>query len=327
MTGDRIEIFMDRDDIGWGQQWSQVINLGINKTIFMMPVVTPSYFQSSACRDELLEFSALCARRGLSDLILPVIFTGLERISVDSDDQVVRIIADAQFEDFTEIWPYARGGEQWMLGVRRVVTELVKAERRVDERLAELANEPIVEVPSDGDDFDVPDDEMGVAEYMAEIGPASEEAVHALEAAVAQFSEFSMALTGTPLGAGKFTASDPRLFQAQIATAAAAIKEPAQNLEAAGSNALDKVSAANALVMGVRQSVAGMHNREFEEAFISSLGNLQSVDDVVAQMEEMIRQMSDLERLSSVLRRELRPARRGMQFLRDAGRLVSAWAQ
>ncbi len=25
MTGDSIEIFMDRDDIGWGQQWDQVL--------------------------------------------------------------------------------------------------------------------------------------------------------------------------------------------------------------------------------------------------------------------------------------------------------------
>jgi hypothetical protein len=34
-----------------------------------------------------------------------------------------------------------------------------------------------------------------------------------------------------------------------------------------------------------------------------------------------------LERLSSVLRKELRPARRGMQFIRDAGRLFMQWTQ
>lgn len=326
MTGDRIEIFMDREEIGWGQQWSQVINQGITRTVFMMPIVTPSYFQSSACRDELLKFDALCVRRGLDDLVLPIVFSGLERISVDSDDEVVRIVANAQFEDFSEIWPYERGGEQWMLAVRRLVTELVKAERRMDERLVELAGQvPVTGDDDDDDPEDVADDERGITEYIAEIIPASNAAMEAVNQATAEFGEFSSAFTATPLGRGESLSSDPRRMQAQIVTTAAAIKEPARTFEAAGSAALDKVSEANVLITGIRQSIAGMHNRAFEEAFVQSMGDLASVDEVVQQMNEMIRQMSDLERLSSVLRKELRPARRGMQFLRDAGRLVVGW--
>jgi hypothetical protein len=325
MTGDRIEIFMDRDDIGWGQQWDQVINLGITRTVFMMPVVTPSYFQSSACRDELLKFDALCTRRGLTDLILPVVFTGLERISVDSDDEVVRIIANAQYEDFTEIWPYARGGEQWMLAVRRLVTELVKAERRMDERLTELAGASPVLV--DDDPEEIADEDRGIAEYMAEIVPVSKAAKEALNQATVEFREFSSAFAATPLASDGAPSSDPRRIQAHIAITAAAVKEPAKKFEAAGSAALDKVSEANSVVLGIRQSVAGMHNRAIEEAFLQSLGSLAPVQEAVQQMNEMIRQISDLERLSSVLRKELRPARRGMQFLRDAGRLVVAWSE
>lgn len=327
LTGDSIEIFMDRDDIGWGQQWGQVISRGITRTVFMLPIVTPSYFRSDACREELLRFNSLCSQRGLSELILPIVFSGLEHISVESDDEVVRIIAGTQYKDFTDVWPYERGGQEWLLGVRNLVHGLIRAERRVDQRLLELLDTPPGPAPDGEDPEDVPDSELGMAEYMAAIVPGTEAAATALNVAVRRFQEFVDVLLATPLGRGDAAGStDPRKFQSQIAVTANSIKEPATELESAGSAALEKVSEADALIAGLVQSLTGMHDSRFLEAFRASVGDTSSVKAAVEQMDQMIRQLSDVERLSSVLRRELRPARRGMQFIRDAGRLFLGWA-
>jgi len=326
MTGDSIEIFMDRDDIAWGQQWAQVINRGITRTIFMLPIVTPSYFRSDACRDELLRFNSLCSQRGLSDLILPIVFSGLERISTNSDDEVVRIIAGTQYEDFTDVWPYERGGEEWMLGVRHLVRGLIDAEKRVDARLLALLDEPSTTAAAGEDPDEVPDSELGMAEYMTAIVPAIESATATLNTAVERFQAFVDALTATPLGGAGAGATDPRRFQAQITATANAIKPSASELESAGSAALAEVSEADKLVTGMIQSLSGMHDKTLLAAFRASMGDLTPVKSAVDAMDEMIRQLADTARLSSVLRKELRPARRGMQFIRDAGSLFLRWA-
>lgn len=326
MTGENIEIFMDRDDIGWGQQWAQVVGYGITRTVFMIPIVTPSYFRSDACRDELLRFSSICARRDLSDLILPVVFTGLDRISVGSDDEVVRIVAETQYKDFTNVWPYERGGEEWMLAVRDLVEGLVNAEKRVDERLVEVF-EAVEQSSPDLLDPDDPgsDSEMGMAEYAVALVPAIEAANRDLRAAVERFREFVDVLVSTPLGGDSAGAADPRQFQAQIAVTANTVKEPAATLESAGATALQSTSEADKLITGMLQSLSGMHDKRFVRSFREAMGDPREVASAVDQMDEMIRQLTDVERLSSVLRKELRPARRGMQFIRNSGKLFLGW--
>jgi len=325
MTGDSIEIFMDRDDIGWGQQWDQVIHRGITRTVFMLPIVTPSYFRSDACRDELLRFNSLCSQRGLSELILPVVFTGLERISVESDDEVVRIVAGTQREDFSDVWPYERGGQEWMLGVRQLVRGLIRAEQRIDERLLELLDSTPAATPSGTDPDEIPDSELGMAEYIAAIIPATESAAASLQVAVERFEEFVDTLVATPLGGDNAGSQNPRAFQAQIAVTANAIKDSAAELESTGSTALEQVAEADKLISGMYQSLSSMHDTSFLTEFRASMGDATPVRSAVDMMNEMIRQLSDVERLSSVLRKELRPARRGMQFIRDAGRLYLGW--
>jgi hypothetical protein len=68
----------------------------------MIPKITPNYFKSRACRQELLDFYAKCKARDVPDLILPVMFSGASSVNVDSSDEVVRIVAGAQYEDFSE---------------------------------------------------------------------------------------------------------------------------------------------------------------------------------------------------------------------------------
>lgn len=321
LAGVRIRIFLDRNDIGWGRQWRSVIADGINTTTFMMPIVTPSYFQSDACRDELIRFNTLCERRGLDELILPIVFSGLHKISTDSSDPVARIIAASQYRDFTGVWLAERGSERWNTAVRDLVTDLVDAEERAENRLTEIAETFSVAAPDDEDD-----DEPGIADLMAQATPVIEDIQPSLMAASADFQSFADAVNSAPL-AGDADSSDPRNFQKQIILSAQSFKEQALKFESSSATALERVREADSILTPLRAKLERISDPTLLTAYRASMSGLREVGDASEQMDQLLTQMRDLEQLSSALRRDLRPARRGATYIRDAANLVAAWAR
>jgi hypothetical protein len=72
ITAKPFEIFRDIDGIELGENWRERLNIVLGETRFFIPILTPNYFESKACRDELarfLEFEKQCGRH---DLILPI---------------------------------------------------------------------------------------------------------------------------------------------------------------------------------------------------------------------------------------------------------------
>ena len=56
ILGKPFKIFFDRDDIAWGASWDASIKNSLNDTTFLIPIITPSYFNSAPCRHELRTF-------------------------------------------------------------------------------------------------------------------------------------------------------------------------------------------------------------------------------------------------------------------------------
>ena len=73
-TGRPFHIFQDRKDIGWGQQWQQRIEESLDAATFLIPIVTPVFFNSPACRAEFQRFLEREQKAGYDDLILPVYY-------------------------------------------------------------------------------------------------------------------------------------------------------------------------------------------------------------------------------------------------------------
>ena len=74
VTGAPFEIFQDVDDIDIGERWSATLDEMLVRARFFIPILTPSYFQSKACRDELEKFLKAEERAGRKDLILPIYY-------------------------------------------------------------------------------------------------------------------------------------------------------------------------------------------------------------------------------------------------------------
>jgi hypothetical protein len=56
LRAEKIELFLDRDDLHWGDQWRHKIDAALSNVAFFVPVITPRYFASAECRRELQFF-------------------------------------------------------------------------------------------------------------------------------------------------------------------------------------------------------------------------------------------------------------------------------
>lgn len=105
-TGETFEIFQDRNDIAWGEQWLQRIEGSLDTVTFLIPVITPAFFKSPACRAELERFLKREEALGRTDLILPLYYVECTLLNDDAkreEDSLATLIADRQFVDWREL--------------------------------------------------------------------------------------------------------------------------------------------------------------------------------------------------------------------------------
>jgi formylglycine-generating enzyme required for sulfatase activity len=102
VVGTDFEIFQDSDAIEWGKQWQGRLDEALEKAQFLIPIITPSYFNSEPCRDELEKFVALERNAGGRDLILPLYFRTIRDFNT-SQDQLVQLISRRQYRDWREV--------------------------------------------------------------------------------------------------------------------------------------------------------------------------------------------------------------------------------
>lgn len=102
-TGSRLEVFLDRESIGWGERWRDRIADAIAGSTLFVPIITMRYLiVIHAGRSSPHSFPPQIKR--VSDLILPVILFGSGRITSENSDDLVRIVAELNWKE------YPRGG-------------------------------------------------------------------------------------------------------------------------------------------------------------------------------------------------------------------------
>ncbi len=105
-TGEGFPIFQDRNDIEWGQNWKERIVNSIDGVTFLIPIITPTFFKSEACRDELKLFLEREKKLKRNDLILPVYYVSSPVLDEDAkreNDELAQEIAKRQYADWREL--------------------------------------------------------------------------------------------------------------------------------------------------------------------------------------------------------------------------------
>jgi hypothetical protein len=104
VTGDRtFNIFQDVDGIEFGQKWKEGLAEAISTSRFLIPIVTPLFFTSDPCRDELKQFMEHEKNLSRDDLILPIYFVTapvLERPELLKEDVLASEIGSRQRYDW-----------------------------------------------------------------------------------------------------------------------------------------------------------------------------------------------------------------------------------
>ncbi|MCW5206388.1 right-handed parallel beta-helix repeat-containing protein [Desulfobulbus sp. F5] len=132
-TGEPFDIFQDKKDIALGQPWEERINDSLDATTFLLPIITPAFFKSTACRAELERFLKREKELGRSDLILPVYYVTCPVLSDKAKlelDPLAKIIAARQYVDWRPLRFKPFDSEQVCETLAKMAQQIVAALER-----------------------------------------------------------------------------------------------------------------------------------------------------------------------------------------------------
>lgn len=114
LFGSDLQLFVDRDDIIWGERWEERLSSELTATSFLLSVVTPRYLRSDACRREVLEFAAAAKQAEDPKLLLPLLWVGLDDTDVvPPGDPVRRQLESSQYVDVSAVRRTQQGGLEY----------------------------------------------------------------------------------------------------------------------------------------------------------------------------------------------------------------------
>ena len=92
--------------MAWGERWEQKLVSSSDDAVFLIPIITPSYFASEPCRQELKQFVDRENTTGFREFILPIYYIDSPKLQDEFEkatDFLAQIVADHNYEDFREL--------------------------------------------------------------------------------------------------------------------------------------------------------------------------------------------------------------------------------
>jgi hypothetical protein len=132
-TGEDLTLFTDRE-INWGEEWEKRIADSIAGTTFFIPVVTPRFFKSKYCRQEVIDFTTKAETSGLNALFLPIHFAHVPYLSTDAEDPVVRLVAKTQQVDWRKLRLLDAISSEHRTAVHELAVEIDRISREVADK-------------------------------------------------------------------------------------------------------------------------------------------------------------------------------------------------
>ena len=136
-----IELILDKDTLHWGDDWNERLQQEVERTTFLLAMVTNRYVASQACREEFIQFRTKTQAAGYNGLLtLLVDAPNWNRMDLRTDP-TARLIRDTinQYQWLEPETPFEDlepGGRQFKRVARKVADELI---RRIDRRETDSA--------------------------------------------------------------------------------------------------------------------------------------------------------------------------------------------
>lgn len=329
-TGEELELFVDRD-INWGEAWKQRIDKAIAGTTFFISILTPSYFKSQACREEILTFARTAERLGLGDLILSVYWVDvpeLEDSPEDSSDEVIQIVAKYNWEDLREESLEERDSAPYRKAVARLAAELARRAALTQT----VEDVPATEVTArEGTEISgSEDEEAGILERLVQGEDAQEKAIVLLKQVGEKMNAINERVEGTGAEIQTASARGKGVKAVLILTNRLAneIAQPAGELSEVGREyrqVLDELDPAIQIRFdGIEEQGRGEQDQEW-------FNELHELLAVSVQMEQVLKELLEgvetASKFSRSLRAPLDEVRHGVLSVIDGNVLIKSWAQ
>jgi hypothetical protein len=323
-TGEEIELFLDKDQLQWGDNWRSEVDTALASVAFFIPVLTPRYFQSVECRRELQLFARKAIELGVRDLVLPLLYVDVASLHhASTTDELISLVREFQWEDWRELRFAEPASESYRRGVARLTERLVAANRE-----AEATPTAIMPAHADGEH-----EEPGLIDQLA-----------AAESALPDWSETIYAISKEIESVGRIMSEANLEVQRQdqagkgyggrlyiAKKTARQLAAPVDRLTTLGNAYATQMHEVNSGIQTLIRVAAEEMPTDPEELrsvcefFRAIHGMAASSEAGLSQVEEMVRHASNLEALSRDLRPPLRRMREGLTIMLGVREVTREW--
>lgn len=344
LTGETLEIFVDRSDIRWGQKWKERIDGALQSTTFFIPVLSPSFFASDECRREFFDFYNTTRALGVSKYLLAIRYAAVEDLVATSPNQAKAIAAETQYKDWEHLRLVDEAGAEHRQAVNDLAKELRGLMQEVQRQPAH-DSAPGTRVPeggskegaalaeSEGEDLGDPyGDSPSPLELVAEFPERTQAwtvAMKAFQDAAEDFNEILQA------GTADLNQRSTDSFAAKVVVlkrVANELESPTQRIVEAGDEymrtllGIDPSFRALAEI-GHAQTTATLEDRAaLTQAQEAVRGMVQAGAQATEQVRSAIYSGRNLARLSRDMRPALKRYETGSQNIIDGQAVMQEWA-
>ncbi|KAB1640580.1 toll/interleukin-1 receptor domain-containing protein [Gulosibacter chungangensis] len=324
LTGEPIQLFLDRDELDWGDDWRSKIDSSLASIAFFVPVITPRYFMSEECRRELNYFARRAARLGIDELVLPVLWVDFSSLRADNPtDDLITLVRTFQWSDWTHLKYAEVGTGEYRRAVDELATRLVRANESA------TVSQALLEEAADLEEEEGP----GELETLASMESSLPEMTNILVEVGEAIQSIGESMQGATIEIGG--QQNPRTAMANRLRVARelsqSLKMPTDNIRNLGN---DFASSLNEVDQGVRLMIARAPEEiernpasatQFEDFFESIRSMLPEAEQGLGSVQNMIEQIEPIEKLSRDLRKPMRTLREGLTMFVDGLEVMRGW--
>jgi hypothetical protein len=328
IKAEEIRLFLDRDDLHWGDRWRDQVDDALSNVAFFVPVITPRYFMRPECRREFQYFLQKARSLGIIELILPILYIDVPGLHEEEpSDELMRALKDIQWESWLDFRFTDRQAAEYRRAVDRLARELV---RRVDAvehvDIATAAQKAEISVSSEESEDGTLDKLATLEEAMPRWADTLDSIGREIEAIGSLMDRGTADIEqGEKQGKG---------FAARLHVArrvAGDLEEPVAKIERL---AQDFVADLNHIDMGVRTILAQAENETSDDPdalatyceFLDSIRFLSaSAHDGLGSVEGMIAASGSIEKLSKDMRAPVRRLRTSLVAMVEAREITDSW--
>ena len=328
ITGGDLTLFVDTE-INWGEEWEKRIADSIAGTTFFIPVITPRFFKSKACRQEVIDFTTKAEASGLKELFLPILYVDVPFLSKDADDPVVRLVAKTQYIKWHELRLLEPASSEHRRAVHELAVEIERISREVaDKPESEGASSDEDESP--GDDTDDAPGALDLIERAEVALPAWNQTVEEMARCLEEIAEIPQRNQADLDRVAKQNKMGPRL---------AVIRKTATELQGPSQRFLDLATAYASQLIEVNAGIdALIHLRPYDEMNATEQDQFRGLADSVRSMRDSTataldsaadlgKTFSEIGSLSRDMRKPSSTLQRGIERMGDVQSIFDEWVK